>query len=213
MPDNLKRGLRSRLEAETITIMRKSFSQIFWGLLIVVLDFSIGGFDLLIDGVGHILVAVGCGCLVQHSSRFKVAQTLAFVLTGLWLVGFAVSGDASRPFGLIRVVLDTLMIWYMFGGISELATNQELPELAQSAQRRRVAYALVIPGGWILAVAVAESRALVDVSIFLVISMFVVLGNSCMPTSPRNNTHRLPGAVPRAARNTSIPPMMFLPSS
>ncbi|MEK6232204.1 MAG: hypothetical protein N2A42_10150 [Luteolibacter sp.] len=38
--------------------MRIHFSQLFWGLLLFILDFSINGIDLFADGIGYLIVAI-----------------------------------------------------------------------------------------------------------------------------------------------------------
>jgi len=38
--------------------MRIHFSQLFWGLLLFILDFSINGIDLFADGIGCLIVAI-----------------------------------------------------------------------------------------------------------------------------------------------------------
>jgi hypothetical protein len=58
--------------------MATHFTQLFWGLLLVILDFfMINGFDLLADGVGYLIVAAGCRGLSSLSSRFETAQILS----------------------------------------------------------------------------------------------------------------------------------------
>jgi hypothetical protein len=39
--------------------MSTSFGYIFWGLILVILDFKINGFDLLPDVIGYVLVGIG----------------------------------------------------------------------------------------------------------------------------------------------------------
>lgn len=53
--------------------MRSSFGYIFWGLLIVMVDININGFDILPDVLGHILVATGTARLAPLSSQFVTA--------------------------------------------------------------------------------------------------------------------------------------------
>ena len=43
------------------------FGQVFWGLLLVILDVTINRFDILPDFIGYILVAVGLGGLTGLS--------------------------------------------------------------------------------------------------------------------------------------------------
>lgn len=52
------------------------------GLLLALLDVRIGGFDVLADVVGWVLVVIGLGRLVQLDTRFAGARAVA-VLSGL----------------------------------------------------------------------------------------------------------------------------------
>ena len=90
--------------------MRTHFAQVFWGLLLVILDVSINGFDLLVDGIGYLIAATGCGGLSVLSPRFVTARTLCFVLAILWLIGFAVQGEFAAIYALATTVVNCMMI-------------------------------------------------------------------------------------------------------
>ena len=64
----------------------RSFRQIFFGLLIAILDISIDGFDVILDGIGYLLIAVGCAGLVRYSRSFETARRLAIVCVVVWLI-------------------------------------------------------------------------------------------------------------------------------
>ena len=40
--------------------MKTYFDRIFWGLLVVMLDISVDNFDVLVDGLGYMLISAGC---------------------------------------------------------------------------------------------------------------------------------------------------------
>jgi hypothetical protein len=121
--------------------MKTSFSYIFWGLLFVILDVSINGFDLLPDGVGYVLVAIGCGGLVPFSPRFSTARVLSGVLAVLWLVGLLhMPHDAAVVFGVVVSIVNGIMIWMLLGGIMDLAISKNRLDLADRASNRRIAY-------------------------------------------------------------------------
>ena len=149
------------------------FSQLFWGLLLVILDFSINGFDLLADGVGYLIVAAGCRGLSQLSTKFATARTLCFVLGVLWLLGFAVHGDLAIPIGLVTMVVNCAMIWQLLGGIGEFAMSRQRQDLADRANNRRVAYVAIIVGTSLLAFAMQGSRNAGPLAIILVIGILV----------------------------------------
>src|SRR5215468_10329476 len=72
-----------------VRVMFKRFGQIFWGLLLVILDFNIDHVDILPDFIGYILMAVGCGGLVTVSRRFARARVLCWILAVLAVIGYA----------------------------------------------------------------------------------------------------------------------------
>jgi len=155
--------------------MATHFSQLFWGLLLVILDFSINGFDLLADGVGYLIVAAGCRGLLSLSSRFATARTLCFVLAVLWLIGFAVHGDIAVVYGLVTMVVNCAMIWQLLGGIGEFALSRQRQDLAERAGNRRVAYVAIMAGTSLLAFAMQGSRNAGPLAIILVFAMLILI--------------------------------------
>lgn len=155
--------------------MATHFSQLFWGLLLVILDFSINGFDLLADGVGYLIVAAGCRGLSSLSRRFVTAQTLCIVLAVLWLIGFAMHRDIAVAYGLVMMVVNCAMIWQLLGGIAEFALSRQRQDLAERAGNRRVAYVAIMAGTSLLAFAVQGSRNAEPLAIILVLAMLILV--------------------------------------
>ena len=155
--------------------MRTHFSQLFWGLLLVILDFSINGFDLLPDGLGYLIVAAGCSGLSTLSPRFSTARTLCIVLAILWLVGFAIHGDFAIVYGLSTTLVNCAFIWQLLGGIAEFAMDRQRPDLAGRARNRRLAYVAIMIGTSLLAVAMSGSRDAGPLVVVLVISMLILM--------------------------------------
>lgn len=155
--------------------MAALFSYLFWGLLLVILDFSINGFDLLADGVGYLIVAAGCRGLSQLSTKFATARTLCFVLAVLWLLGFAVHRDLAIPYWLVTMVVNCAMIWQLLGGIGEFAMSRERQDLADRASNRRVAYVAIMVGTSLFDLAMQRSRDAGPIAIVLVIGMLVLI--------------------------------------
>ena len=91
--------------------MASHFAKLFWGLLLVILDFKINGFDLLPDGLGYLIVAAGCGGLGRLSSRFPSARFLCFLLAIFWLGEFVIGGgDIAVIFGVALTLVHCAMI-------------------------------------------------------------------------------------------------------
>ena len=155
--------------------MRSYFSRLFWGLLLVVFDFSINNFDLLPDGIGYLIVASGCGGLVVLSPRFSTAKTLSFVLAALWLIGFAIHGEIATAYGIATTVVNCVFIWQLLGGIAEFATKCQRSDIAMRAHNRRIAYAAIMTGTTCLGLMMHGSRNAGPIVVLIVISMLVLM--------------------------------------
>ena len=155
--------------------MKGHFSQLFWGLLLVILDFSINGFDLLPDGIGYLIVAAGCGGLSTLSQRFSTARTLCFVLAILWLVGFAIPRDIAALYGLATTLVNCAFIWQLVGGIAEFALDRQRPDLAERAHNRRLAYVVIMIASSLIAIVMSGSRDAGPLIVVLVVSMLVLM--------------------------------------
>lgn len=155
--------------------MATQFSKLFWGLLVIILDFSINGFDLLPDGLGYLVVAAGCRGLLSLSSRFATARTLCFVLALLWLIGFVIPPDIAMVYRLVRMVVNCAMIWQLLGGIREFAHSRQRQDLAERAVNRRVAYVVIMAGTSLLGFAMQGSRNASPLVVILVIAMLTLI--------------------------------------
>jgi hypothetical protein len=120
--------------------MRTHIGYLFWGLLLVIVQVAINGFDLLPDFVGYTLIAVGCGGLLAVSRRFRTARALSIVLVGTALLEIFMRGNLPPAWTLVGLVLNCSMIWFLLGGIMDLTTQHQRSDLAAKAAHRRMAY-------------------------------------------------------------------------
>ncbi|MHC4877401.1 MAG: hypothetical protein ACYTGL_12980 [Planctomycetota bacterium] len=155
--------------------MATHFSQLFWGLLLVILDFKINGFDLLVDGIGYLIVAAGCGGLAELSPRFALARTLSFILAVLWLIGFGITGEAAIAYGFLVLIVNCTFMWQLLGGIAEFAQSRQRPDLGERAHNRRLGYVIVMVVSQLLAIAAQGSRDAAPLAIVLVAAMLILL--------------------------------------
>ncbi|EDL59553.1 hypothetical protein [Gimesia maris] len=155
--------------------MATRLRQIFWGLLIVILDISFNGFDLLPDGIGYLLMAAGCYGLASWSPKFLTTQTLCLVLAVLWLIHFAIHGSNAILFNFVRQVTDCAMIWQLLGGIREYTLTKERPDLARRAENRRIAYVAIMVVTFLLTLAMEGSPDASPLAIVLAIAMLITL--------------------------------------
>lgn len=56
----------------------RGFSKLFWGFLIILLDFRIQGFDILPDIIGYLMIYSGLTQLIYLSEHFKYAKNTLF---------------------------------------------------------------------------------------------------------------------------------------
>ena len=154
----------------------KRFGQIFWGLLFVVLDFKINEFDLIPDFLGYILVALGCGGLVNLSRDFSTAKVLNWVLVVLEFAGYVVNRDIAFIYSLFYTVLNCTMMWFLLGGIMEYASARMRRDLSERASNRRIAYVALMGIAYIIPLFVHDSRdAAGTAGVVLVICMLILL--------------------------------------
>ena len=157
--------------------MRTHLGQIFWGLLLVILSFKINQLDLLPDFIGYILIAVGAGGLVAASGQFIIARYLSWTLVPLSLISLVAGGDLGLPLYFINAMLNTGMIWFLLGGIGDLAMSFDRPDLADQAAKRRIIYVSFM-GLSMLLVLLARadsSQAALAVVLFVVIMLAIVV--------------------------------------
>jgi hypothetical protein len=116
------------------------FGQVFWGLLLVILDVTINHLDILPDFLGYILVAMGLGGLTGLSMQFATARTCAWALVPIAVVAMLPSREFAVAIEFIGLALNCVMMWYLLGGIMDYSTARGRPDLAERASTRRVAY-------------------------------------------------------------------------
>lgn len=169
-------------------------STLFWGLVLTVFNLDIMEIPLLPDGAGYLLLAIGCHSLVSASPRFSMARNLAAVLVGLWI-----TIALFRPYlPAIVLTLDTLlqcaMIWFLLGGVRDVAKHSRHADLAAKAQQRRVVYVLATLAAVVLVgiAPVSETAAaslvglgLVSFALFLMILHVLYRVRSSLGTAER----------------------------
>jgi hypothetical protein len=156
--------------------MFKHFGQIFWGLLLVIVDFNIDHVDILPDFIGYILMAMGCGGLVTVSRRFTTARVLCWILAVLAVIGYAPMGrDVTTAFSLTHLAVDCTMMWFLLGGVMEFAAARHRLDLSARASSRRIAYiALTGPATLIALVAQDSHNASVLAVMFVLCALVLV---------------------------------------
>ena len=149
---------------------------IFWGLLLVILDFNINQFDLLPDFIGYILVAVGSHGLVVASRHFIVARNSCWALVVLSLVELLMQGDVGILLEIIHLAANCIMMWFLLGGFMGIAITYNRQGLAEKASHRRIAYVVLMCTASLLGLIAYEVRDIAAlVAIAIVVAMLVIL--------------------------------------
>jgi hypothetical protein len=115
-----------------------------WGVLFLFFTFRVQGLDLLPDFVGYVLFLIGLSALASEHESFRIAQLLCIPLLILSLfevyqppypqpTGHSGLGTAI---GIIDWILSFLLIYHICKGIQDLANDQGLYSLADTAQSR-----------------------------------------------------------------------------
>ena len=107
--------------AEPVSEIARRFGQVFWGLLLVILDISLNRFDVLPDFLGYGLVAVGAGGLIGLSPQFATARTCAWVLVAIAIAELLVHPGLMAGIAVVHLVLNCVMMWSLLGGIMDYA--------------------------------------------------------------------------------------------
>lgn len=155
--------------------MPNAFKSLFWGVLLVLAYVTINGFDFLIDGLGYLLIAVGCEPLSEESSGFPNAQSLCLLLGLLWLPGFFLEGELSLYHGLVMTALKCLMIWQLLGGLRDFALTRHREDLASRAASLSVAYLAVVTFITLTSLAIGRSQNNL-LALVMIVAMFTVTG-------------------------------------
>ena len=153
----------------------RSFRQIFFGLLIDILDISVNGFDLMVDGIGYVLIAMGCAGLVNYSNKFQLAKRLAITCGVVWLIKL-LSFALPIWFDVVEVAIYLVMMWQLLGGIIDLAKQKHRVDFEMRASNVRYAYVGII--GTTTAIGVLSNyqpQFATPFAFVLVMLMFVVL--------------------------------------
>ena len=149
--------------------------QIFWGLLLVIIDININHFDLLPDFLGYLLVALGAGGLIGVSSQFRNARNLCWLLVPMSLLSHVVRDYLGLLFGLLHMVLNCGMMWFLLGGIMKVAASSNRPDLADKASTRRVVYVFLICLATLLGFLGYANRDLAMLGAILVVIPMLIL--------------------------------------
>ncbi|QED46937.1 hypothetical protein [Cytobacillus dafuensis] len=161
-----------------------SFNKIFWGLLLVLIDFNII-IDILPDIIGYIVITSGLGQLQPHSQYFSKAKIFSILLAifsltaiiqgpGIPLNEFQPS-NFSLFFMLVTTILGLLhivLIFYTFKGFIDMAVKDGLVQLSEIAQKRLFIY---IIGAFLPKAAIPFVWNVGEYGVFYILSFSIII--------------------------------------
>ncbi|QJD86941.1 hypothetical protein [Cohnella herbarum] len=126
--------------------MKKSYSQIAWGLAFALIDFRLGSFDVLPDVIGYLLILIGLSRLNSNERPFSIAWGAAgiqFILSILQIlglqIGFSLTNYVTPSFSLLTLTafstaIELTMLYGICEGIRRSALSRGTIGLAESAR-------------------------------------------------------------------------------
>ncbi|MDA8235589.1 MAG: hypothetical protein M0Z31_12465 [Clostridia bacterium] len=125
------------------------YNNIFWGFMLVLLDFRIQFFDVVPDFIGYIMIFNGLGKLRGQHNFFGKARTPAFMLIFLSLMDLVqLPGNNLLEnsittqniwfilLGQVYVIIDLWMAYWICKAVYTLAGEHDLRDIAQRAKYR-----------------------------------------------------------------------------
>lgn len=132
---------------------RDKYNKLYWGLIIILLDIRIMGFDVLPDLWGYIMILSALSSLESSHKGFGKAKPFAIVLLILSIMDiYQINGNALNGFTVnnttiifmmittVAIAMDIFMVYYITISIMELAENSNLNELYEITLCRTKSY-------------------------------------------------------------------------
>lgn len=123
--------------------------RIIIGQLICLIDIHVGGFDILPDAVGAILIFIGLSALTKYSEHFNRAKPFTILLMVISIIklipiqsllSHQVFIEVGKLTGLFDIILSVLSLWllltayfYILSGVSTVAEKAGRSALAKQS--------------------------------------------------------------------------------
>lgn len=126
-------------------MIASAFRNFYWGFFLIMVDFRIGGLEILPDVIGYILLASGLSTLASQNEWFMRARGYvwpAMILSVFQLyerpaessgVHIIWGSGMTLILGLAMAVLSLLAVYNLFMGIREMASRAGNPSIADEA--------------------------------------------------------------------------------
>lgn len=131
-------------------MVTQAFNKLFWGFLLILLDFRIGGWDLLPDIIGFILFYLALQSLMGQSVFFQkaVGLNIAMIIISVTYMyeapvdqsgagnSWDLFGSLGAVLGIVGLFLSLVLVYRIFMGIADMASKQGRTDLAEESQKR-----------------------------------------------------------------------------
>ena len=156
--------------------MKKQFSLIFFGLIFVLLDPVFGGYDIIPDVLGYILIGIGTSGLQSYSIHFGTARNLSWALAVFSVALLFIMGMGQLFFfsDLVVRVIDIGLIWFLLGGIRELAQSKSREDLAKNASQLRMLF-VILAVSTAVGVVVFKNNPAADETFQLLVQLAIIV--------------------------------------
>ncbi|GAA1719024.1 hypothetical protein GCM10009809_13580 [Isoptericola hypogeus] len=148
----------------------------FWGLLVVVGDLRIDGFDLTPDVVGWVMLAVALRRLGSRDGAFKIAAAAAvagaFVSLVVLVPGF-VPLDAAQLIEAVDAAVTLVLVFATCTGIMHVVAAE--PVTARRVRNVRTAHVVLAAADVLMTLALAAGIVLPAALLVLGVATLVVL--------------------------------------
>jgi hypothetical protein len=122
--------------------------KLYWGFLFIMINFRLQGIDILPDIVGYLFFAAGFGILMSCSEHFNKARNLniAMIILSIFEIyqkparGGGIQFGTFGVFGVLisiaSIILNLLIVYNLFMGIKDMASQSEKMDLYEEADKR-----------------------------------------------------------------------------
>lgn len=127
-------------------MVTSAFRNLFWGFLLVLVDFRLAGFDILPDVVGYLFFYIAIRTLEEHSGFFSQAKVFTVAMIVISLVqlyepsdsqsGASFLGNIGTFVAFVGFFISLLLMYRVFMGIGEMAGKQGYEHLALESRKR-----------------------------------------------------------------------------
>lgn len=128
-----------------------AINKVFWGLLLLFINFKIGSFDIFNDTLGLLILIVGLNSLRKSYKIFSKALFLALFLFGIQIFNsvfkfslYATRQEYLTSIFLFGLIINIIMICIILVGFSELADLQNLVELSNKIKKGLFIYIISV---------------------------------------------------------------------